>query len=761
MQKKKNGFTMVELLTTIVILGVLTLIAVPAIGGIINKVRNQYYYTIEGNVEIAGRDYFSQNRGERPKVEEYTSKVELASLMDLKFIEEVVTSKGGERCNGYVLAIKKPKNKMEYHSCITCGTEYKTNNKYCEADYDPGNNDKVYTVKAPAPFKSYLGETLKQKYGQVFQRGILINDKLLPKDTSTVKTKQEGTYPLEYSYENAKDTTEVTIYELKPPTITLYEVNDNNVNLSNYYGAWTKENVRQYFSSANANGYQYSLSSGSTGWTTISNNSILKTDMNQTRYVRARDSEGHVSKPSSYTVKIDKKAPGVTYTPGTRYDNQDLDVKINITDTGSGPKEFKYCTTTSTTCTPTKLVSSPSSTVKLTTHSSTNKICVKGYDNVGNESSTFCSDNYKIDKAPNCPVFTANIDAKTWTNEQLKLTVTPNSNTYNYDYYVWEPSLDNYQRYYSNKTGVFTDTVGGEGMRQAKVVVRNQAGNERTCYSEEYYIDKTAPSCPTITADKDEKKWTNQNVNLTIAPTSDTASWEWATNTDGGEYTTWGTPSGSAKTSVDFSGAGKRQGRVIVKDKVGNSRTCYTKEYYIDKTSPTCTTTGGNDKVYAMKREVTINCSDTGGSGCTVDKRNKTYDEDQALIYTYYVYDNAGNKGECKATVLISTKKPEVTLEFERDWTPARKCCLFPISRGINSLLPLTSVEWSGTGLYQCNCTNSFNCISDCIVKANVNSGSFYITLTATNEAGTTAVTRWYNLLPNTSCPAGTENACP
>ena len=764
---------MVELLAVIVILGILGTIAVPVVTSIVDRVRNQYYYTLEGNVEIAGRDYYTQYRSKRPEAVAYTSKVDIATLMDEKFIEEVIESKSGKRCDGFVIAIREEDDKIDYHACITCGDEYKSKSEYCGSSYDPDNNDSIYTVEAPNPYRSYLNEKLTLKKGKVYQRGKLYKSDLLPKDTSTVKTNKEGSYPLVYTYENAQDTTTVTIYELKPPTVTLYKVNDSGTNLGRYNGEWTNQNVKQNLNSQYATSYQYAFSSNATTWSTLVNNSTLKTNMNQRRYVRAKDVDGHVSKTSYYNIKIDKIKPTVKYTAGTRYDNQDLDVKITVSDSGtvsSGVKSFKYCTTTSSKCTPSITKTGSSATIKLTTHSSTNKICVIAYDNAGNQSNVICSSNYKIDKTPTCPVITSNISKETWTNQVVKLTVTPTADTKNwtwytntdggaykewstktgkqivtlsaegvrqgkivvtndagisktcytdkyyvdttapscpsfkaniaketwsnkqlelqvspssdttkYDYYVWEPSRNDYIKYYT-KTAGFTDNVGGEGVRQAKVVVYDRANNTRECYSDKYYIDKTAPTCPTITADVDERTWTNKTVTLTITPTADTKNWTWYTNTNGGAYTQYSTVTG--KKPVTFSGEGVRQGKIEVRDEAGNSRTCYTGQYYVDKTAPI------------------------------------------------------------------------VIFEFGRDWTPAHKYCYFPVTRTVSSRSPILSIKWSGNGIKDCDCYNSLDCFKTCTVKADTDAGNRYcITLSATNVAGTTSVTRCYDLINADSCP--------
>lgn len=750
---------MVELLAVIVILGILGTIAVPVVTSIVDRVRNQYYYTLEGNVEIAGRDYYTQYRSKRPEAVAYTSKVDIATLMDEKFIEEVIESKSGKRCDGFVIAIREEDDKIDYHACITCGDEYKSKSEYCGSSYDPDNNDSIYTVEAPNPYRSYLNEKLTLKKGKVYQRGKLYKSDLLPKDTSTVKTNKEGSYPLVYTYENAQDTTTVTIYELKPPTVTLYKVNDSGTNLGRYNGEWTNQNVKQNLNSQYATSYQYALSSNATSWSTLVNNSTLKTNMNQTRYVRAKDVDGHVSKTSSYSVKIDKIKPTVKYTAGTRYDNQDLDVKITVSDSGtvsSGVKNFKYCTTTSSKCTPSITKTGSTATIKLTTHSSTNKICVIAYDNAGNQSDVVCSGNYKIDKTPTCPTITSNISKETWTNKVVELTITPTSDTKSW---TWCTNTDGGA--YTNcstETGEQEVTLSAEGVLRGKIVVTNNEGLSKTCYTDKYYVDTTAPSCPSFKANIAKETWSNKQLELQVSPSSDTTKydyyvWEPSRN----DYIKYYTKTAGFTDKVG--GVGVRQAKVVVYDRANNTRTCYSDKYYIDKTKPTCSTSGWKTNsdgklVYAMEQKITLKCSDSGGSGCSKSSTVYTYNTNFAGYKNYTVTDKAGNQGSCNAPVYVSRDKPTVTFELGRNWTPAHKYCRFPIIKQYSSKLPVTSVKWSGSGLKDCECTDSLKCLSTCTIKADTDAGNTYnITLSVSNAAGTTSVTRSYTLINADSCP--------
>lgn len=56
--KGRNGFTMVELLVTIVILGLLFTLGYFSITSLLTKANNSYYNSQEDMIVLAGRDYF-------------------------------------------------------------------------------------------------------------------------------------------------------------------------------------------------------------------------------------------------------------------------------------------------------------------------------------------------------------------------------------------------------------------------------------------------------------------------------------------------------------------------------------------------------------------------------------------------------------------------------------------------------------------------------------------------------------------------------
>ncbi len=122
--KKRNGFTIVELLAVIVLLAIIMMIAVPSITGMIERAGDTYYSSLEEIIAISGKEYFAENRSLLPKTQGAKERVDIAQLVTQKKIEQPVSSEG-EFCSGYVEVTKNSEDKMEYKACLNCNS-YKT-----------------------------------------------------------------------------------------------------------------------------------------------------------------------------------------------------------------------------------------------------------------------------------------------------------------------------------------------------------------------------------------------------------------------------------------------------------------------------------------------------------------------------------------------------------------------------------------------------------------------------------------------------------
>lgn len=130
----KKGFTLVELLTVIVILAIIGAIGILAYTSLIKKSEDDYYRNLSDNLKLGATDYFINNRSARPGVNAICSKVNLEVLIEGRYIEDVVDAKGKEcdLVNSFVYIKRNDKKQYEYETTIICGDYEKIVN---EAEY--------------------------------------------------------------------------------------------------------------------------------------------------------------------------------------------------------------------------------------------------------------------------------------------------------------------------------------------------------------------------------------------------------------------------------------------------------------------------------------------------------------------------------------------------------------------------------------------------------------------------------------------------
>ncbi len=220
-------------------------------------------------------------------------------------------------------------------------------------------------------------------------------------------------------------------------------------------------------------------------------------------------------------------------------------------------------------------------------------------------------------------------------------------------------------------TGTCSDT-GGSGCKgnATKTVTANgsyspgsvsdNVGHTTTCPSTNVTeVDKTPPNCPTVTADHTANKWTKDNVVLTITPTSDTKSWDWYRGEGNGTYTY--VDNNTGKKTKTLSNSGKISGQIVVRDAAGNSRTCFTSSYWIDKVKPL------SPKYSSIEISGgTVTSNDCGGKGgtasdvsCTINIRGRRYsavsfefntvekDQHSGVSYSQYKWNHNGSGTKC------------------------------------------------------------------------------------------------------------------
>lgn len=131
MNMKRNNteqaFTITEIITTLVILGITLLIAIPGIGKLYKNFKEKYYKELDQTVLQTAKMYFKDNKEQLPsELLEYIS-INISdasnSLVSKKYIDTVnVFNENDKKCTGDVRVLKV-QDEYLYKNCMICSTE--------------------------------------------------------------------------------------------------------------------------------------------------------------------------------------------------------------------------------------------------------------------------------------------------------------------------------------------------------------------------------------------------------------------------------------------------------------------------------------------------------------------------------------------------------------------------------------------------------------------------------------------------------------
>ena len=355
--KNKNGFTLIEIIGAIIILGILLIIAVPYMNRNLETFRADYYNSIEETILSSGRNFYTDNRKYLPSSYLESSKVSLNTLENQKYMDEVLDYEGNS-CNkdSYVIVIKKSKTEYDYYLCLICENDnYDTTDKN-ECDSVWASNDTL-TVELGEPpiayiYKDSTREEVKEKlkisadivrYNNEGEEIARVNGEgeenipeILPSNIDTIDTAKVGEYETIYEYEGAIKKGKAIVYENVGPYVKMTQVNmvrKGNATSSlqeeraSYTGTgeWAQKLIIEFGegdetgvkygeSGTNITKYQWKRGERWLDICTPSNGDscIIEytEEMNEVVYFRAVDNEGNISNTTkAYTIRIDNTAP--------------------------------------------------------------------------------------------------------------------------------------------------------------------------------------------------------------------------------------------------------------------------------------------------------------------------------------------------------------------------------------------------------------------------------------------------------------------
>jgi prepilin-type N-terminal cleavage/methylation domain-containing protein len=118
---KEKGFTLVELLTVIVILGIILILAIPNISNSINAARKEAFIKDEEELARATESFIVNNPKYIPRNIGDSKEVKLSDLLNAKAINTIASPENNKKsCNGYVIVTKVEDKKYTYMPHLNC-----------------------------------------------------------------------------------------------------------------------------------------------------------------------------------------------------------------------------------------------------------------------------------------------------------------------------------------------------------------------------------------------------------------------------------------------------------------------------------------------------------------------------------------------------------------------------------------------------------------------------------------------------------------
>ena len=214
---------------------------------------------------------------------------------------------------------------------------------------------------------------------------------------------------------------------------------------------------------------------------------------------------------------------------------------------------------------------------------------------------------YKIDnEPPACPSLTPTTPENTWTNQRITFTFGFTEDTAKYEWYT--DSNGDWKLWGEKSPTETQQYITGEGKRKIKLIVFDDAGNSRECFSDNsYWIDKTAPSVPTVnlynwksnssenpTSSSGLSKYTSGTWTKLKVFTQPSSSTDSLSGVDHYEFTTTGTTTNLTNHTQSYRNI-EAEGKSTIKwracDKAGNcSNYSSVASINQDRTPPTRTT---------------------------------------------------------------------------------------------------------------------------------------------------------------------------
>ena len=472
MSMNKKGFTLVEILAAIVILGILMSIAIISISRILDNSKQGFYENVEDQLILAAKSYYNDHRTLLSQSVGQTRKVTIETLIKNNYLKRGdVVDYGKSECDtnaSYVQVIKSSKKNFIYTVYLKCPAHTIDHHEDIESELtvkvtlteaSPIENSKaniVVSVNSLSAIGSYQYSIYKN--GQIIYTsdsisGSGVEGEGINKSISLKKYVPGAIKVVATAYDiygNVKsDSASLSIYDKGLPSCgnqsPSLDLKDN--------GDWLNA-----ANSTTSRKISIRCVDSKTKCLSPSFSRTFTSDVDESYVTILGKNNEEINCP--VTVMIDKTKPVCgTKSESTTWTNGTRNVSVKCGDATSGCVQASYSETFNDSNTKNKVVKTKNLTIK---------------DKAGNTNT--CSMNVYVDKqAPTC---TVSDGSTSWIKGSRTVTVTCNDGNGS-----------------GCKVSSFKDTVSSSTAIKTYTVEDN-AGNKCTCEGN-IYVDNTAPSTPT------------------------------------------------------------------------------------------------------------------------------------------------------------------------------------------------------------------------------------------------------------------------
>lgn len=689
--RNKKGFTLVELLATLVILGILLGIAVPAVGGYLTKGKISYYHGLETDLLAAGRDYVLDYRSLLPREVNGSTVVTVDELVKNNYIEEP-KDEDGNSCNGQVTVIKTGKSNYDYLVCLSCGKKYQSETEQCEYVSSNGTaKDYEIHLNGQLPNTVNQGDPVTIPTAQVVETtngGTRVIDDRLEGTPKSIDTTALGTTTISWAYRSERLTKVVQVVDSVAPVVDSFYL--SYVSATNYDGSITHKDLvihisahdyaciagsdcRRRYPSLEGSGIKavYYKEKNATEWviynTTRTNITVpIKNSLWGEIEVKVVDASGNSSAVQTVPIQMDIEPPSkttVNYLKGENTANwqSDISVQLHATD-DIGIKYYEiykdgffYGTTGETWSPPNNF--------------SSDNVTFRAVDLSGSKGEFSGKQKIHMDtEKPNIPNVNLNgYTSGVWTGHDIRLSFTAADNG-TIDYYEYAESNEALEGTKISNPWDFTQ----DGLWTIYIRAVDSAGN-KSDWSNEYsiWLDKVPPEAPKVSylSGASSSAWQG-NVRIQLDTSDNHGLKYYEIYKDDVYYGTtgpvWVPPNGFSSNHVTFKAidivGNKSEDSVVQRIHVNSSQPTLSESYWGPVTNllaplyiKVTDSSSGINRVQCQTSTSTGGYNNWHSFDAVWDASERAYRCDitpatfghynQIYLTNIYIYDNVGNGG--------------------------------------------------------------------------------------------------------------------